>query len=376
MSAPATKSPHIAKEIRQRILEGEFPARLPGVGVLSREFGVNDRTVTRALDVLEEEGMVRRESRRGTFVTRLKRKRTNVIGAVLGDASTPLGGKLVGGMQVAAAAVGQSLACNCYYRDLNSQMERVHDLVISRHVDGLVLWLSGEETERAAADYLLAEGIPFVMVPELNIERFRDCHAVTNDDSSAATDVMMHLIGRGRRSILFTALSDAVDSSHHRHRYAQYVRCMELAGLAAHPAEYFPWDEPIDATEAVAKLADADAVFCETDNMAAIVCRLCLREGIRVPDDLAVVGYDNTPVAEWLGLTSVEQHFDVMGHRSVELLLDEIEGRLDEPTHLTVKSELVLRGSTEAVGGVAAPSRLNADGRSSCKTRKSGGLNG
>jgi DNA-binding LacI/PurR family transcriptional regulator len=73
---------------------------------------------------------------------------------------------------------------------------------------------------------------------------------------------------------------------------------------------------------------------------------VCLKAGVRVPRDLALVGYDNTAIAHWLDLTSVEQHFDRVGALAMQVLLDEIEGRRDEPVHLEVDSELVIRGST------------------------------
>ena len=70
------------------------------------------------------------------------------------------------------------------------------------------------------------------------------------------------------------------------------------------------------------------------------------RAGIRVPSDLAVTGYDNTPVAHHMGLTSVEQHFERIGEAALSLLVDEIDGKTTAPVHLTVNSELIVRQST------------------------------
>ena len=91
---------------------------------------------------------------------------------------------------------------------------------------------------------------------------------------------------------------------------------------------------------------EVTAAFCETDRVAAMVHQACVREGIRVPEDLAVVGYDNIDLARWLNLTTVEQHFEEIGRKAVKLLLDDIEGNLAEPVHLEVTSELIIRGST------------------------------
>jgi LacI family repressor for deo operon, udp, cdd, tsx, nupC, and nupG len=96
----------------------------------------------------------------------------------------------------------------------------------------------------------------------------------------------------------------------------------------------------------VAALRDVTAAFCETDRVAAVVHQACVREGIRVPHDLSIVGYDNSDLARCLDLTSVEQHFDEIGRQAVQLLLDDLDGKLAGPTHRSVDSELIIRGST------------------------------
>ena len=96
----------------------------------------------------------------------------------------------------------------------------------------------------------------------------------------------------------------------------------------------------------VAGLRAATAVICETDRVAALLHRVCMRTGIRVPEDLAMVGFDNSDIARWLDLTSVEQHFETIGRKAVEVLLSEIDGNLTEPVHEEVEAELVIRGSS------------------------------
>lgn len=73
--------------------------------------------------------------------------------------------------------------------------------------------------------------------------------------------------------------------------------------------------------------------------------RECLRQGIAVPRELAVTGYDNIGVAAMFGLTTVEQHFEKIGERAVDILMSELDGQLSAPCHDRVASELIIRDS-------------------------------
>ncbi len=350
MPAPSTKSIEVANILRKRIDRGDYAAQLPGMNVLARELGVNGRTVMRGVEALEAEGVVKRVPCQGTFVTRLRRERTNTIGAVLIAPAAPPGSQLVAGMQSAAGEASQALALKAYSGKDGTQLPKIRDLVGRARVDGLVLWLPAE-TEREAIAYLQGQNVPCVLVPEPDLEIAKDVHTVSNADSGAAADVMTHLIGLGHRDIAFVGEASMGETVYRRHRYGQYCRSLGIAGLTprdalniagVHARDEVPELDP----EGVAALREVTAVFCETDRVAAIVHQACVREGIRIPDDLAVVGYDNIDLARWLNLTTVEQHFEEIGRKAVKLLLDDIEGNLAEPVHLEVTSELIIRGST------------------------------
>ena len=168
-------------------------------------------------------------------------------------------------------------------------------------------------------------------------------------DAGATADVITHLLGQGHREIGFAGgFDDGGESVYHQHRYEQYCRSLNIAGLT--PREGLRIGDSSSAPESdrelVAALREVTAVFCETDCAAALIHRVCIREGIRVPHDLAMVGFDNSDIARWLDLTSVEQHFETIGRKAVEVLLAEIEGNLTEPVHEEVEAELVVRGSS------------------------------
>lgn len=94
--------------------------------------------------------------------------------------------------------------------------------------------------------------------------------------------------------------------------------------------------------------AGLTAVFVANDQMALGVLRALREAGLRTPEDVAVAGFDDIPEAEFFPppLTTIRQDFASLGRDSIGLLLDHIEGRTDESTHLVVAPELIVRAST------------------------------
>lgn len=320
---------------------GEFAKQLPTVGELAVEYEVARLTMQRAVGVLKEEGVVTAAPGRGIQPTRLRRGRTHIMGLVVGANNTPLGSRLVEGMAAGCRYHEQTQVTECYGAELQRQQEMVQRLVEERQVDGLVLWLAEQSGDVCdwAVEYLQYECVPFVLVPEPDTKRYRQCHTVSNKDSGAAGDVMTHLIARGYRRIRFVG-GDA-NSGYEAHRYERYRRSMAAAGLQ--PSETLVVSDDADFAAA---LRQCDAVFCATDTIACRVLSACLQAGISVPGELAVTGYDNTPAAEMMGLTTVEQHFEQMGRVAVDILMDDVEGRCDAPQHRNVESELIVRKTT------------------------------
>ena len=349
------KHPELFELLREKIISGEYTKALPGINVLAREYDVNNRTMIKVIKSLENDGCVKRIPSRGTFVTRLKRQRTHILGIVIGTGETgpgaPIHTSLIRGITNASHSAGESyIIGNSHHQDPGMEISATRELVESRCVDGIVIWPS-EKTQTAlpSIEYLKDKGIPFVIIPEPNLEKYADCHTVSNSDSGGATEIAEHLVNQGFRRIAFMSDCYVNEAIFVEHRFNQYEKLMHAHGLPAVrleiPSLYYHQEERI-SNGIINKVRKCDAVFCCTDRVAVRLMRECLRLGIRVPGDLAVAGYDNSHFAAALDITSVEQHFDKIGEKAVNLLLDEIEGNCAKPRHLNVGSELIIRGST------------------------------
>ena len=156
--------------------------------------------------------------------------------------------------------------------------------------------------------------------------------SVRIDDRAAAQAMTQHLIDLGHRRIGFVAGDPNNGSS--AERWRGFVAAIEAAGLdlADMPVEqgYFTFRSGIDAGE---KLIDRDdrptAIFACNDDMAAAAISVAHRRGLHVPEDVSIVGFDDTSLATttWPEITTIRQPIAAMAEAAVEMLLAEIRDR-------------------------------------------------
>ena len=197
----------------------------------------------------------------------------------------------------------------------------------------------------------VAAGVPVVAV---------DPHAgpgglptVDSDNQHGALLATRHLLGLGHRRIGF--LGGRADLESSRLREAGYRQALAEAGLAVDPcllhvAEYRR-DAAAAPTATMLGLDDPPtAVFAANDLSAMGILDAAQRLGLRVPDDLSVVGFDDIPesASTTPGLTTVRQEIQQMGAAAVDLLVGLVEGAPAASAHTRLPTALVLRGSTAA----------------------------
>lgn len=125
--------------------------------------------------------------------------------------------------------------------------------------------------------------------------------------------------------------------------------------LYAHGLGQFTVDGAKDAARTMFDCpAPPDAVFIATDHLAFAVMDVIRSElGLRIPEDVSVIGYDDVPPAAWAAynLTTVRQRANVMVQETVALMLNKISNPASEPRHIKVDSPLVVRGSVKIPEG-------------------------
>jgi DNA-binding LacI/PurR family transcriptional regulator len=219
------------------------------------------------------------------------------------------------------------------------------ELIQMARVDGFVL--SDIEYDDARVHFLRKTGVPFVTFGQLNGDS--DFPSVDIDGRLGMRMVVEHLLTRGHRRIGLLNWPQGMRIGDSR---AQGYRDALTAADIAPRDEWIGHtrnavDEALFATQQLlATHPRPTAIACTNDVMAIGVMRYLEQAGLRVGIDVAVTGYDDTPVAELLGLTSVHQPTDVVAMRLIEMLIGAIQGTPLPRRNVLLEPSLVVRASS------------------------------
>lgn len=224
------------------------------------------------------------------------------------------------------------------------------DVLRRRQADG-VLIVSLTPTDREAT-LLAGADVPVVLI-DADHPALTMLSRVTVDDVAGGETATRHLLGLGHTRVGFVGdpLDNPFNFKSSRDRYFGYCKALEAAGLK-HRAEFYAEHEHGRAearASAQAMLALPErptAVFAASDTQAVGVIEAASALGLRVPEELSVMGYDDIELAEILGLTTMRQSLATSGRLGVELLLEALDRPGTEPRHHVLPSELVPRRTT------------------------------
>ena len=227
------------------------------------------------------------------------------------------------------------------------QEKRLEQYVAAGHIDGVVLTsLHGEDT---LPERLAARGVPVVV--NGRPPRGAQASYVDADNRGGAAAAAAHLIAQGRRKV--ATISGSLDMPAAFDRLQGFRDAVKAAGLPVDPSLEEVGDFSQEgATRAMQLLLerrpDLDAIFVASDSMAAMALGVLQSAGRRVPDDVAVVGFDDQPIAGTTRppLSSVRHPIDAMSHEMIRLLLHSIDAGDRMPRQVTFPTELVVRESS------------------------------
>lgn len=231
-------------------------------------------------------------------------------------------------------------------RDEDGREEAVVDVLLSRQVDGLILGTASthDDLPRQLAD----RGLPFVLLNRRN----RDFPVIAGDDREGGRVATAHLLERGHERVAIVAGPPNVSTA--ALRLEGYRQAHRDAGLVVDESLVVPSDFSMSAGEAGARhlldLPSAPTAIFAVNDFAAIGCMASLRaKGLTAPEDVAIVGYNDIPIAAKLPvpLSSVALPLRDMGRAAVEALLGQLM-RGEGPSSATFSPELRVRKSSDA----------------------------
>ncbi|MEV4019867.1 substrate-binding domain-containing protein [Nonomuraea angiospora] len=311
--------------------------------VLNRPGKVAPATRERVEAAISELGFVRHGS-----ASTLRAGHSRTIGLSVIDIGNPFFTEVAAGVEDVASELGYAVILG---NSAGSQDKEDRNLrVLAEHrVRGVLITPSGEDLGRL--DRLRERGISVVLVDH-PAHRPDQC-AVAVDDVAGGRAAVTHLLARGARSVAYVTGPMSIRQCVERWEGAKGA--MRAAGLDPDDLRVA---ESATMTARAGEKAAADliesglpeAVFCANDLLALGVLRALLRAGVRVPEDVALMGYDDIDfaAASTVSLSSMRQPTYQLGRIATELLLDECDNPdTHAHQHIMFQPELVARESTQ-----------------------------
>ncbi|WP_083975529.1 LacI family DNA-binding transcriptional regulator [Kitasatospora mediocidica] len=304
--------------------------------VLSRSAPVSAAVAARVVDAARELTYVRRRAPRG--------RGTGVVAVVvfadpLRSHADPFHHRLLAGLRHAAAGLERELAV--FTVPERAQRPTLLRHLCGGHVDGVLLVGAWEDAELPRL--LRAAGVPVVSVGRP--VRAGAAAYVDVANLSGARAAALWLCESGRRSV--ATIAGPPDTAVGADRLAGYRQAVAEAGPAFRPAVAYGDFSGVSGEHAMLRLLQQrpvlEAVFVASDPMAMGALRVLRRLGRRVPDQVAVIGFDDVPAAARARprLTTVHQPVEQLGARALEMVLD----GPDRTASLVLPTSLVLRDS-------------------------------
>lgn len=220
------------------------------------------------------------------------------------------------------------------------------EVYIKKQMDGVIFVGEAGET---IIGRLREQNIPVVLLN--NVLDMEDLLCITTSHYEGAMSAVDHLYEQKHRKIGLLAgrFSPQVNEA----RYKGYVDALVRRGLEINPQYILEIDPTLEAGEqAMAHLLQLEnrptAVFCTNDTVAAGAMKAVIRAGLRIPEDVAIVGFDDSSVSRIVEpeLTTVRIDMDRMGQLAAEKLFDLIEGKPSGETRIVIPTELIVRSSS------------------------------
>ena len=301
---------------------------------------INEETKKRILKVAQELGYVRNDT-----AVALRTKRTGTIGVIIADNRNPFYAEVLNGMEEAAREKNYHIILANTQRDYKKEEEAIN-LLLAKRVDGLLITPVQDKDDDIKN--LIEANIPFVVVGRdfENIE----IDAIYNDEVKGGFLATEYLIKKGHKRIVL--IDGFLYKSPAKGRLEGYKRALNKYRISL--------DEPLISVgdinmenghertkQMLEKNLDFTAIFAYNDMMAFGAMQAVKEKGLRIPEDIGLVGYDDIPFSSLISpsLTTIRLKKQDLGVESVKLLLSRINGNRKKTKKVMLGVELQIRES-------------------------------
>jgi GntR family transcriptional regulator of arabinose operon len=355
-----TKYSRIIEDIRNDILTGKIKAgdRITSENQLSALYQVSRHTVRKAISELSNKGYLTSIHGKGTFCLKHFPNETasNNIAVITTYISDYIFPYVIQGIDEVLSANGYSIILKNTGNSQTMEGKCLED-ILSKNIDGLIIEPS-KSNILTRNQYLYEKldeyHIPYVFIHGVYHQLSGKPYVLLNDNYGAYT-ATKHLLDIGRKNLIGVF---KIDDYQGNERHKGYLRALIEEGIPYDPDRIIIFHTEDRKTKPTVVLKDmiangtpVDGIVCYNDQTAYQLYQELFSLGIKVPEEIALIGYDNSFLAESnrIPLSSMNHPKAELGKAAANLLLDIIRGKAeDDNLHKIIKPELVIRESTSS----------------------------
>ena len=353
LSNNGPKYSQLKEYLKEKMRQGNIlpDEQLPSENMLARQFMVSRHTVRQALGDLENEGYVYREQGRGTFCAPRKRNNSGrtiaVVTTYISDYIFPA---VIRGIEEVLSASGYTLLLANTGNDKLKEAQCLENL-LSQDIAGLIIEPTKSAGDNVNFKYfqeLKRRKIPYLMLhavyPEL------EPAYIVMDDEKGGYMVTQYLLQLGHRDIAGIFKADDLQGVK---RQAGFCSALNTYNISLKPEFLGNYDTeqqksfPYQFTRGLLQRVNKPtAIVCYNDQIAIRILEAVREEGIKIPDQLSIIGYDDSSlaVASEVKMTTIKHPKAEMGRQAARFIIDMMEGRMEKP-RLVYQPELIIRSS-------------------------------
>jgi LacI family transcriptional regulator len=315
--------------------------------VINNKPGITQETRDRVLAAIEELGY-----RPDSIARSLATGRTHTIAFIASDVSAPFIGRLAVAAEDYAYSCGYSLVLYNTHDDMGREAAHF-TAAVQRGVDG-VLFISATD-QNTGLDVLQETGIPSVAIDRVPVPYHGP--SVTLDNLETGCLAAEHLLSLGHTRIAHISGPQSVQMSRDRLRgFHQVLEAQGvLAGLSVEAADTWDYQAGCDAMRRILDNGHSPTAIFAAGDALAIGAMCAIREaGLRIPEDISVVGVDDLDLAAFQHppLTTIRQSITELAVLGLQLMFDLLDGNKPDQMNIVMEPVLVVRQSTSAPPGV------------------------
>ena len=344
-----SKTSDIADEILNRIRSNAYLEKIPGERELADEFSVNVKTANRAVSQLVKQGVLFRKRGEGTFITPVSDRRDLCVSLCFykhtHPGQDPVFTRLFAGINAACKQHGLTLDVTAL-KDVigqtkpnkRTELQSFRDVVLAANPDG-ILYLGN---------------ISASLIRNLNNERptmvIGHCSPTANFDyvrrdiRGAVKQAVYDFSEKGHERILFATYKQGKEDHDLNEKKQGYTQAMVDLGLET--------DICVGQNELhdrlIHKRNRPTAIICSESSIGLIVMRNASNFGIQIPDDLAVISFDDGDIGEYMipSMSSIHAFGEDLAATAIEQLLERLDGRRRQPVQIELPCPVIKREST------------------------------